>query len=121
MNSRYGWNLNDANDLYKSAREEFSSLADQFCTKLSVNLCLSTDMNPLKSPTPCCSQTLLKPNDINRSRGSEAQLTLLGNRFISSNISIFSREYELKGSTFVLDMALLRVYPQKGVGVYRTS
>ena len=34
--------------------------------------------------------------------------------------SLFSGEYAFKGSTLGLAMALLRVYPKIGVGVYRT-
>ena len=34
--------------------------------------------------------------------------------------SLFSREKEFKGSIFGLVMALLRVHPKRGDGVYRT-
>ena len=38
---------------------------------------------------------------------------------LKNRSSLFSRGYEFEGSTLGLAMALLRVYPEIGVGVYR--
>ena len=39
---------------------------------------------------------------------------------LKNRSSLFSREKEFKGSIFELARALLRKYPKRGVGVYRT-